>query len=327
MRMNKLCVVITIMILFIAQSCKKDKDIEPTIKNEKTSLSNIYDEKNLDEYLTAFFDKIKTPTRNGESLSVEDAMWHLTACLNFKYCNINVCKSQVEYDTIITSININDGSISLNDIGRSFDEISAEVGEVYRSSMLKDKNILYIMPTITDDKIRGNSIVETVVAMSNTLDFGNYFFNDEDIPMSLFPDNVTYRWNTDAIDMLKYYMYIYNPMIEEIPGRVYITDIVTDSCYFMDYGRRLYYTIFSSHEMLDGEEMSYYLDSYLGLLRENNPNTMTSVCIDFDIVPIAGYDSNYDLYDKGPVPYHHKLYMTYGKVSYTVIHNPEQPLN
>ena len=320
MSMNKLCVVITVILLFVVQSCKKDKDIEAVVNNEKSSVSNIYEEKNLDEYLTAFFDKIKTPTRNGESLSVEDAMWHLTACLNFKYCNINVCKSQVEYDTIVTSININDGAISLNDIGRSFDEISAEVGEVYRSSKLKDKNILYIMPTIVDDKTRGNSTVETVVAMSNTLDFGNYYFDNENTPLSLFPEYVTYRWDTDAIDMLEYCINLYYHEVEEIPGRVYITNTTIINCYYREEGfyNRLYHTRMSDHTYLDREYMAYYLDSYLGLIRELNPNNFRLSCVCAEITPNYG-----DLPGREELTFHHTLDITYGIVSYTS--NPSVP--
>ena len=248
-------------------------------------------------------------------------MWHLAACLNFQYCNINVQKSQVEYDTIFTSINVNDGCISLNDINTSLQEISAEVGNIYNSCQLNDKNLLYIMPKIQDKTTRGGTTVRTVVAISDRINFGHYAFDDEEAILELFPEYVTYKWDTDAIVTLEYYINMYRHATEAIPNRVYITMDTTIHCYYRNgYGQRLYNTTLSDHERLDRVGMAYYLDSYIGLIDECNPGSPLLGYVCSNIEPVYG---DFPPNNKGPVTYHHTLDITYGMISYTS--NPPTP--
>ena len=321
MKTNKISIIILALILVILQSCKKDKDTGTIVKDNTSSTFNIYEEKNLDEYLTNFMNKIKNTTRSSEFLAADDAMWHLAACLNFQYCNINVQKSQVEYDTIFTSINVNDGCISLNDINTSLQEISAEVGNIYNSCQLKDKNLLYIMPKIQDNTTRGGTTVRTIVAISDRSNFGHYAFDDEEAILELFPEYTTYKWNDEAIDVLEYYMNQYRIETEEIPDRVYITRTTDIRCYYGDaiYRDRLFYTQSSSRYKLSREEMARYLDSYIGLIDECNPGRpiLGYVCSDIEAHE-GNFTPNRDL-----VTYHHTLDITYGIISYTS--NPPTP--
>lgn len=321
--MNKKLYIMMLAVLFVAfTSCKKDGDTDPVSQENKTYSSNIPDTRNLDEYLTDFMDRIKAPTRSAETLSLEDGLWHLSACLNYKYSDVSVCRSQTEYDTIVTSINVNDGAVTLNEINRSLDEMSAKVCSVYSSSMLKDKNILYIIPEITDEQIRGGVAVRTVVAMSNTIDFGNYYFNNENIPLSLFDEYTIYRWNTDAIAALEYYMNIYKPESEEVPGRLYITNKVDVQCHYPDYQDRLFKTTLSSNYGLNQQEMAYYLDSYLGLLRTCNPDNYNLDYVCSEINPHNGHFPP----ERQLVTYHHTLDITYG-IMYHSGNVPQNPAN
>ena len=323
MKTNKICIIILALILVTLQSCKKDKDANPVSRNDIPSSLNIYEEKNLDEYLTNFMDKIKTATRSSESLTTEDAMWHLSACLNFKYCNTNVYKSQVEYDTIVTSINVNNGYISLNDINTSLNEISDEVCAIYSASKLENKNLLCIMPEIQDNNTRGGATVRTIVVISNILNFGNYYFSDEESALSLFPEYVSYAWNTDAVDLLEYYMNMLRPETVEIPGRVYITNATTVNCYYRNYYYRLYSTKISDHTLLNREDMAYFLDSYLGLIYECNPGRPLLSYVCSNITAVSG-----DIPQSAPsepVTFHHTLDITYGVIRYT--NTPTPPMD
>ncbi len=318
-------ITILLAVMFLSlQSCKKDN--ESVIKgNSAPSSLNTSKAQNIDEYLLNFMKDINTPTRNSESLSLEDAMWHVTACLNFRYCNAGVNRSSVEYDTIVSTINVNNGYVSLGDINRSMQEISSGIADVYNSSMMKNKNLLFIMPEITDDVTRGGATVKTVVAISDRLDIQNYYFNNDNTPLSLFPEGTFFQWDTEAIDVLSYYMNIFRPSTEAMPGRVYFTDISTHSCYYLDYAEnRLYKTRISSRARLNHEEMAYYLDSYLGLILEHNPSygTYEVTYIASDIDPVSG-----NLPNREEVTYHHTLDITYGKIMYTLDNEPETPMN
>ena len=75
------------------QSCKKDDELtkdDNVNQTTETSTFNPNAIENMDEYLLGFMKKISSATRDNETMTIEDAEWHLTACLNFQFCNANV---------------------------------------------------------------------------------------------------------------------------------------------------------------------------------------------------------------------------------------------
>lgn len=338
-----ICLLAVSLITF--QACKKDNELtnpkSPTGDKltENTSF-NSKEIENMDEYLMNFMKEIKTQTRNAETMSVEDAQWHISACLNFMYCNANVDRTVVTYDTVYTSIMANDGCVSMNDINNSLQAISEKVSEVYNYSMLENKNILFIQPVILDEATRSGATVRTVVAMSNNWDY--YYFDEGDRPMfdSIFPEGSSYLWRTEAIDTLEYYINVFKPTKIDVPGRVYYTQTKQKECCFTDYfiqsdfiNNRLFYTFGSYHTEIPGEHMRYYLDSYLGLIEESryegfigSPSNAPSdiVYISSDILARNGYCNNRDNNEVMlPQPYHHHMFIYYGIASYT--NNPVVP--
>ena len=336
-----ICLLAVSLITF--QACKKDNELtnpkSPTGDKltENTSF-NSKEIENMDEYLMNFMKEIKTQTRNAETMSVEDAQWHISACLNFMYCNANVDRTVVTYDTVYTSIMANDGCVSMNDINNSLQAISEKVSEVYNYSMLENKNILFIQPVILDEATRSGATVRTVVAMSNNWDY--YYFDEADRPMldSIFPEGSSYLWRTEAIDTLEYYINVFKPTKIDVPGRVYYTITTTLSPrYFQNYfiqsdyiNNRLFYTFGSYHTEIPGEHMRYYLDSYLGLIEEarneaSHGGPTDLVYISSDIVPCNGFYSEERSGNEItlPQPYHHLLYVYYGIASHT--NNPVIP--
>ena len=336
-----ICLLAVSLITF--QACKKDNELtnpkSPTGDKltENTSF-NSKEIENMDEYLMNFMKEIKTQTRNAETMSVEDAQWHISACLNFMYCNANVDRTVVTYDTVYTSIMANDGCVSMNDINNSLQAISEKVSEVYNYSMLENKNILFIQPVILDEATRSGATVRTVVAMSNNWDY--YYFDEADRPMldSIFPEGSSYLWRTEAIDTLEYYINVFKPTKIDVPGRVYYTITTTLSPrYFQNYfiqsdyiNNRLFYTFGSYHTEIPGEHMRYYLDSYLGLIEEarneaSHGGPTDLVYISSDIVPCNGFYNEERSENSITVqqPYHHLLYVYYGIASHT--NNPVIP--
>ena len=325
MRKNKitLAVIAALAIVLVSfQSCKKDNELtNDDVKRTETSTFNPNEIENMDEYLSNFIKELESPTRDSEPMLLSDAEWHLSACLNFKYCDAGVQKTHVTYDTIFTTINVNDGYISLNEINASLKEISNAVADVYQSSDLENKNLLFIKPEIQEETLRGGNVVKTVVAMSDRKEFMYYYFDNDSIPLSLFPDGATYHWSTEAVDTLSYYMNLFKPIRYEEPGRVYFTNLRTIRCTFQTHPSRLFCTTLSAHYHLTKEEMAYYLDSYLGLIVENCPTANMMTYISFFIEPTSGYPVDYM---RGPVPYHHMLYITYGTIIGTGL-DPELP--
>ena len=313
MKKLRLLAIITLALGIVAfNSCKKDDELTKVNETKtETSTFNPRGIENMDEYLLGFMKKIKSNTRDGESMSLSDAEWHLSACLNFQFCNLNVLKKQIVYDTITTIMNVNDGLVSLNDINVSLEEISAEVRAVYNASNVENKNLLFIKPEILDDATRGGVVVRTTVAISDRNDGSPYYFDEfgEWYELdTLFPDYALYQWNTDAIDVLECYMNLFMPSAYENDGRIY-ADVLrteyfdhTDYPYIFNGGNPL--------QMLNKEQMLFYLDYYLYIV---DINKFGMSYISSDIVP-----SVMEIYDKEQVRYYnHALSISYGMLYYT----------
>ena len=322
--MKKIILLLTAISVIAFQACKKDEMTNPDNLSKTSSLKtesskfNPNKIENMDEYLTEFMKNLKTTTRNAETMSVEDAQWHISACLNFQFCNANVEKTHIVYDTINTSINVNDGSISMNDINTSLQEITSEVVGIYNSSDLENKNILYIKPVIHENTTRSGNRITTVVATSGRDGaIGNYYFSDETIPLSLFPENTEYSWKTVAVDTLMYFINVFEPTKEDVPDRVYYVETLTRECRIDNgFSGRMFNVEcdYSVDYKLNQQEMSFYLDSYLGLIVSLCPNDLTY--ISSEIVPWCGtapYSRNSMVHNY----IHHVMNINYGKKYYT----------
>lgn len=277
MKKLNLYAIVTLAIVILAfQSCKKDDELT-RIDNTNTEAKtfNPYGIENMDEYLLGFMKKIKTATRDGESMTIEDAEWHLSACLNFQFCNANVGRTHVVYDTITTTINVNDGCISMVDINAAMQEISTEVNAIFDESDVENKSLLFIKPEIMSDNYRNGNSVRTVIGISGRDDEYYYFIGGFLHPewwelYDVITENY-YHWKTEAPDTLDKYINYYIPNAESTDERVYFTSITDRTFSYENYPGRMFYLVsdMCNHE-LTAENMMFYLDSYLGIIEENN---------------------------------------------------------
>ena len=346
MKRFKLLAIIVLAIGVVAfNSCKKD---ELTNNNETKALTSTFNPneiENMDEYLLGFMKEMKTATRDSEPMLLEDAQWHLSACLNFQFCNANVEKTQVVYDTIYTTINVNDGYVSLNDINASLQEISTEVLAVYNSSDLENKNVLFIKPEIQNDNTRNGNTVRTVVATSGRDGvFGYYYFDNDSIPLSMFAEDY-YNWR-DAAYILDSCMDLFQHEKPTDPtGRIYYTTIITVIKDYNDddlqlpyfpYNRLYYCGSCTMNATISRELMAFYLDSYLGIVIETNdligennspinlPAGRELEYISSVVLPEVGYYNDEDKTESDLTaipPLHHMMYIDYG-IPYVTINPP-----
>lgn len=271
MKRFKLLAIIALAIGIVAfNSCKKD---ELTNNNETKALTSTFNPngiENMDEYLLGFMKDLKTATRDSEPMLLEDAQWHLSACLNFQFCNANVEKTQVVYDTIYTTINVNDGYVSLNDVNASLQEISTEVLAVYNSSDLENKNVLFIKPEIQDDATRSGNTIRTIIATSGR-DGDHYYFDYIEYMevCTIIPIDVQYLWDGSMVDTLEHYINIYKPTKNQDPnaGRTYYTTFRSLSLDYKNYWDRIYFGE-NPNDTRNGYFVVDLLDSYLGLIEE-----------------------------------------------------------
>ena len=332
--MKKYFLIITVMLIAF-QACKKDEMTNPnraTVSNySKTETARFNPNKieNMDEYLTGFMKNLKTTTRNAETMSVEDAQWHISACLNFQFCNANVNRTIVEYDTVYTSIMVNDGYVSMNEINNSLQAISENVREVYNNSTLENKNILFIQPVVLDEVTRSGATVRTIVATSNRLEVMNYYFDNDSIPLSFFTED-EYDWRV-AASILDSCINVIKPERTTNPEeRLYFVEVLdTTLCYedytHLGYPNRLYVCgNYYLNATISREDMAYYLDSYLGLIEEFITPLYQFEHISSTVKCYSGYWNGEEReLVSGIPPLHHLLNIKFGVAQATI--NP--PVN
>lgn len=319
--MKKYFLLIIAISLIAFQACKKDNELtDPnrTAKNSSTETTEFNPNKieNINEYLSGFMKDIKTANRNAETMSIEEAEWHLSACLNYLYCNVNVLKTHIVYDTIVTTITTNNGYVTLNDINTSLQEISTEVANIYNSSEVENKNLLFIKPEILDETLRSGNTVKTIVATSGNRGDHYYFTDWEFLGLdTLLVDNSLYQWNTDAIDTLHYLMNMFMPEFSpSLPGRYF--SIVRQQNKFdkNDYGRMFYGG--NPNQKLTKEQILFYLDYYLYII-DANKNVWSYIASDIKPSIVDSSSDKDELYC-----YYHILSIEYGDIYIAVEDNP-----
>ena len=325
--MKKIILLLTAICVIAFQSCKKDEITNPdrTSRAPQTqkieaSAFNPRTIDDMDSYLSNFLKEIKSPTRDAQPMSIEDAQWHISACLNYLYCDAGVNKTQVTYHTVYSNIVVIDDCVSMDEINNSIQAISKELGDIYMSSTLENKNVLYIKSEIMEESTRSGSTVRTTIAMSDNV-IGGYYFDNDSIPLSYFPEGATYLWNTEAIDTLTHYMSMYKPERPLNDGRMFFTDITTIKCTYRTHPNRIFHTNLSSRYRLNHEEMAYFLDSYLGLIEDMQPAHLDYISFDIDYETGSLPPLTYE-----PVMYHHMLYIDYGRMTF-IGTNPIIPEN
>lgn len=294
-------------------SCKKDEEL--TNNNETKALTSTFNPneiENMDEYLMGFMKELKNATRDSEPMTIEDAEWHLSACLNFMHCNTNVARTQIEYDTILSTINVNNGYISLNDINASLQEISDKVKEIYNASDLENKNLMYIYPVIEDGATRSSATIRTIVGTSGWGDEYYYFIGGISHPewwelYEIFTESY-YHWETEAPDTLEYHINRYIPDASSSSERIYFTSIEVINFSYEDYPGRIFYCDNCTfNHIFYPDEMMFYLDSFLGIIEENTEHWIYSK-LACEIIPVRGYDTPH----AHMVPIFYILRVTYG---------------
>lgn len=331
-KLNLYAIVALAIVIVAFQSCKKDDELTRTDNtNTEAKAFNPKGIENMDEYLLGFMKKIKTATRDNETMTIEDAEWHLSACLNFQYCNANVERTCIEYDTITTVIDSENGNISLNAINSSLQEISAELISIYNYSSLDNKNILFVKTEILNENMRNGNTVRTIVAISGGHDFGYYYFDSDSIPLSLFALN-EYRWD-HAADTLEYYMNMFVRVKPTDPSlRIYYIITRTYEYNYVNAIGRVFYTGDpDTPTYICKEDMAFYLDSYLGLIAEGLNHTSQNVI--GGVIPETEYYVSSDIIaDYGIIKgdnialdmmsLHHKISVYYGQPIVTEYPSP-----
>ena len=78
-------------------ACTKEK--ENRVAQDNGELTTVSKEDDMSAYLKQFKEKMQSASKGDETLSIEDARWHLEAVLNYTYGDAEWPFSEIQCDT------------------------------------------------------------------------------------------------------------------------------------------------------------------------------------------------------------------------------------
>ena len=182
-------------------SCKKeDNAVLPAQKQTKEAFTPPQVE-DMNAYLRDFKQKMQSATKgDDETLSLEEAAWHLASMANFEFANANVKCDDIRFDTLYTHININNGVVLMSDLSLAYEIISTNIEKFFDNLPLYNKHFRFINAFIFEDGRVVIPLLTTFSRDSKYLDDNCWFFEDEwsanDSCYKYFNDDLPYPAST-----------------------------------------------------------------------------------------------------------------------------------
>ena len=185
-------------------SCKKnDQNTKFINNNQAVSHFDPRHITDINAYLGDFKQKMKQSqyAKDGETLPLEEAAWHLSSVANYDFANANVEFTDLRYDTLYYQVNVTNGEVALSDINAVYADMADDIDEYYQNLDLEEKHFRFIGASITEDgQVMANMIVSYVYP-------DHLWYFDDEFQLALacnewFDDNTQYVWNTTAAHQL-----------------------------------------------------------------------------------------------------------------------------
>lgn len=155
--------IVVSMVSFMA--CNKKNEIANNTKN--ADIVSITSDNDLESYLLDLRKRMKSAVRNGESMSLNDAEWNLTALENFGLCDGSKRSCEMIIDTFYTKVKTVEGNISLYDLNLAYEINKKHIVERFNSLAEDDKNIYCIKCSIEDLSKNDSVEIKTITHMRN----------------------------------------------------------------------------------------------------------------------------------------------------------------
>lgn len=312
--MVTLLVVATLFVAVV--SCKKETP-EATLNNneEKVAFSpeNITD---MNAYLKGFKRQMQE-SKDGETMSLEAAAWHLSSLANYDFANANVSYTDIRFDTVYGHVNVVDGKVSLSDMNIAYASISSDIASLEQNLGLDNQHFRFIGTDIMDDGTVVMAITSTYTILDHLWYFDNLFYTDT-VCYYYFSDDSTYVWNSNAVSELIRVLSIYESHPTMTSSRIYYTISRSHTFYFTEnidqYGSPNFVDsrLLGGYSIVPSDVMCYCLDSYLGLgsdyLAANpDPNYPDEAIVSWQIICESDVFPPYN-----PMVPYHNLIVNYG---------------
>lgn len=165
--MNKLKIILGAIALAIVAAmivaCTKEK--ENRVAQNNGELTTVSKEDDMSAYLKQFKEKMQSAAKGDETLSIEDARWHLESVLNYTYGDAGHIISDIQCDTFYYTLHASGDEVTLARLNEAFITLSKDVENAYADCNLPEKSILAIQ-TVFENKSKDDDIVvQTILSI------------------------------------------------------------------------------------------------------------------------------------------------------------------
>lgn len=172
------------MVAFIAVACNKER----TVALNENDAALVSKEDDMNAYLKQFKERMQSASRGDETLSMEDACWHLEAVLNYTYGDLGYQTTDIQCDTFYYELTTNGNGVTLSRLNEAFMALSNNVETAYSKSNLSNKTILAIQTKFENESKDGNVVVQSVLSVRgytpikmwfDSTDYWSDYYNEE----------------------------------------------------------------------------------------------------------------------------------------------------
>ena len=275
-----ICVMVLAAIVAVV-SCKKDdpkamlgQDAQPV---KTFSVPEVED---MNAYLKEFKQRMQSSSRgDDETLSLDEAAWHLACLANVEFCRVNVEYDNIQFDTVVMQVNITDGTVAMCDLNTAYNQMCDKIQQFKSGFNLYNQNLYFINMFISGNGNSKLALTTSSVSSSRYLDDHLWYLEDlfNDTVCSYYFNSYShYTWNGCGESELQRILNLFEHHDLNSITSCYIPTRCNTFCYpnWPDpYGSNFEGNsrVFAGDVSigatinLSQEEMCYCLDSYLGL--------------------------------------------------------------
>lgn len=333
-----LCVSAVVFSATIVTSCKKDTAETVKMENKPFTVKT----GDMNAYLTDFKTRLQSGLKSGETLETEEAMWHLTALLNFDYGDAGHEFFEFVTDTSYIVISKTGDGVSYETLNSAYTDLQTFVENVYTTSDLDDKHIYFVVSQVVSDDGE-NITIQTVSTLGNGRGSFSSTFGPADYWKMCYGYGKCGEYEGQCIGRgatteLTRMIRLHIPVAAAINGTVYFTDI-WEGCIFnpenypdpdSPHGYEMFINPGGGTPphwkiCLSPDDLNYYLPRYIRILNEQkqyqlqyyNHNPLANYMIDATIVCAYPVGKNNEKEDDelGRSGGRHFMYFNCGKVN------------
>lgn len=166
-----------VMVAVAIIACTKEKEMSSeTVEN----IEMVSREDDMNAYLKQFKERMQSASRGDETLSMEDARWHLEAVLNYTYGDAGLPFSDIQCDTFYYKLPAQNEEITFAQLNQAFIEFSESVEESYADCSLPGKSVLAIQTRFESESKDGDISVRSILSIGGSSNTINMWFDSTD---------------------------------------------------------------------------------------------------------------------------------------------------